>query len=150
VLGNVILAVVSSTSGSFPRKRMRLKSFRFRDWLALLIDRSQRLRFWSNENVTGKGTEKEVTLTGFVAPSEWDEMENIIEVSISTENDAYVVELDKRGQELLDLLYEDISVTGLLLENKPRKKRIRVIHYQIVETDDGYHGDINFDADRDD
>lgn len=86
----------------------------------------------------GKGIKKEpqakeTTITGSVVPSDWDNDDNIIAISISTEDDDYVVEMNKLGEELFDFLDEDVEVIGFVREDRDGSKRIRVISYEVLD-----------------
>jgi uncharacterized membrane protein YcgQ (UPF0703/DUF1980 family) len=95
--------------------------------------------------------QKEETITGYIVPSEWDNEDNVVAISISTDDDDYVVELNKLGEELFDFIDEDVEVTGIVREDKDGTKRVRVISYEVLEdTDDEYDEDEDFDYDNED
>ena len=54
----------------------------------------------------------EVTLVGYVTPSKWDQDDNVIGVSIATDEREYGVEIDRVGEELFDFLEETVEATG--------------------------------------
>jgi uncharacterized membrane protein YcgQ (UPF0703/DUF1980 family) len=94
---------------------------------------------------------KEETVFGYVVPSEWDSDDNVVAISITTDDDDYVVELNKLGEELFDFLDEDVEVTGIVREDKDGTKRIRVTSYEVLEdTEDEYDEDEDYDFDNDD
>ncbi len=94
-------------------------------------------------------TPKEVTLTGFVIPEEWDHNDNVIVIAISTDDENYLVERNKKGQELFDFLDEDVEVTGFVREDRDGTKHISVTTYEIFHMDDveddGDYGDYDDD-----
>jgi uncharacterized membrane protein YcgQ (UPF0703/DUF1980 family) len=93
-------------------------------------------------------TGKEETIVGYVVPSEWDNEDNVVAISISTEDDDYLVEMNKLGEELFDFLDEDVEVTGLVREDRDGTKRIQITTYEVLEdVDDEYEEeeDYNFD-----
>lgn len=94
---------------------------------------------------------REETIVGFVVPSEWDSEDNVVSISITTDDDDYVVEMNKLGEELFDFLDEDVEVTGTVREDKDGTKRIRVISYEVLEdVDDGDEDeDFSYDDDED-
>jgi hypothetical protein len=106
-------------------------------------------------------SEKEETLVGFILPSEWDNNDNVTGISISTDDDEYLVENNKLGEQLFDFLDEDVRVTGLVTEEKDGTKRITISDYEILELtdeeedfdyadeEDDYHYDED-DVDEDD
>lgn len=79
---------------------------------------------------------KELTITGFVTPEEWDNDDNVIAIGISTDDDDYVVELNKLGEELFDFLDEDVEVTGIVRESKDGTKYITVTNYEVLDLDE--------------
>jgi uncharacterized membrane protein YcgQ (UPF0703/DUF1980 family) len=98
-------------------------------------------------------TAKEETIVGYVVPSEWDNEDNVVAISISTEEDDYLVEMNKLGEELFDFLDEDVEVTGLVREDRDGTKRIRITSYEVLEdVDDEYEeeDDYNFDEEDED
>ena len=94
---------------------------------------------------------REETIVGYVVPSEWDSEDNVVSISISTDDDDYVVEMNQLGEELFDFLDEDVEVTGTVREDKDGTKRIRVISYEVLEdVDDGDEDeDFSYDDDED-
>jgi hypothetical protein len=98
-------------------------------------------------------TPKEETIVGYVVPSEWDNEDNVVAISITTDDDDYLVEMNKLGEELFDFLDEDVEVTGIVREDRDGTKRIRITSYEVLEdADDDYEEDAeyNFDDDDDD
>jgi len=93
-------------------------------------------------------TAKEETIVGYVVPSEWDNDDNVVSIAISTEEDDYLVEMNKLSEELFDFLDEDVEVTGLVREDRDGTKRIRITSYEVLEdVDDDFEEeeDYNFD-----
>jgi len=80
---------------------------------------------------------KEETIVGYVVPNEWDNEDNVVSISISTDDDDYVIELNKLGEELFDFLDEDVEVTGIIRDDKDGTKRIRVTSYEVLEDVEG-------------
>lgn len=94
---------------------------------------------------------KEETIVGYVVPNEWDNEDNVVAISISTEDDEYVVELNKLGEELFDFLDEDVEVTGVIRDDKDGTKRIRVTGYEVLEdVEEDYEEDEDFNYDNED
>ena len=77
----------------------------------------------------------EVSVTGIVVPSEWDDDDNVIAVAISTDDEDYIVELNRLGAELFDFLDEDVEVRGILKKGMSGGKWIRVMDYEILGSD---------------
>jgi uncharacterized membrane protein YcgQ (UPF0703/DUF1980 family) len=96
-------------------------------------------------------TPKEETIVGYVVPNEWDNEDNVIAISISTDDDDYLVEMNKLGEELFDFLDEDVEVTGMVREDRDGTKRIRVTSYEVLEdVDEEFEDDDDFGYDDDD
>jgi hypothetical protein len=94
---------------------------------------------------------KEETIVGYVVPNEWDNEDNVVAISITTDDDDYVVELNKLGEELFDFLDEDVEVTGIIRDDKDGTKRIRVSSYEVLEdVEDEYEEDEDFNYDKED
>jgi hypothetical protein len=79
---------------------------------------------------------KEVTLVGYVTPSKWDQDDNVIGVSIATDEKDYTVEIDKVGEELFDFLDETVEATGWVNAGKGGTYRIKVAQYRIVDEEE--------------
>jgi hypothetical protein len=76
---------------------------------------------------------KEVTIKGFVTPNEWDDEDKVGELGISTNDDGYyVVEENKLWEELVDILYEDVEVTGTIKKDKNGTMRIAILDYDVL------------------
>src|SRR4030065_2313528 len=98
-------------------------------------------------------TEREETIVGYVIPSEWDNEDNVISISISTDDEDYLVDLNKLGEELFDFLDEDVEVTGIVRDDKDGTKRIRVTSYEVledVEDENEEDEDLNYDNEDED
>jgi uncharacterized membrane protein YcgQ (UPF0703/DUF1980 family) len=96
-------------------------------------------------------TPKEETIVGYIVPNEWDNEDNVIAISISTDDDDYLVEMNKLGEELFDFLDEDVEVTGMVREDRDGTKRIRVTSYEVLEdVDEEFEDDDDFGYDDDD
>lgn len=94
---------------------------------------------------------KEETIVGYVVPSEWDNDDNVVAISISTDDDDYLVEMNKLGEELFDFLDEDVEVTGTVREDRDGTKRIRVTSYEVLEdVEDEFGEDDDYDYDDED
>jgi len=94
---------------------------------------------------------REETVVGYVIPSEWDSEDNVVSITIATDDDDYVVEMNKLGEELFDFLDEDVEVTGTVRDDKDGTKRIRVISYEVLEdVEDEEFDDEDFSYDDED
>ncbi|MGA1845375.1 MAG: hypothetical protein ACMUIS_12495 [bacterium] len=81
-----------------------------------------------------KVNKKKVTLTGIITAVDWDEDDNVIAVSISTpDEEEYIIEDTPEGEELLDLVFQNIRVTGVIEEDEYGDKIITVESYEVLE-----------------
>ncbi|MBN1105327.1 MAG: hypothetical protein JXL84_18090 [Deltaproteobacteria bacterium] len=76
---------------------------------------------------------REVTVVGYVTPSKWDQDENVIGVSIATDQGDYAVEIDRVGEELFDFVDDVVEATGLVVAGKGGSHRIKVTGYRMVD-----------------
>ena len=63
-----------------------------------------------------KGTGDELTtVRGIVIPVDWDENGNALAVAISSPDEqVYFIELDKKGEKILELIRREIEVSGVV------------------------------------
>ncbi len=97
---------------------------------------------------------KEMVLTGYVTPEDWDDDDNVIAIKISTEEDDYLVNRNKAGKELLQFIDEEVEVTGFVEEDEDGAHHITVISYDVLQLDesdddmdydDFYYDEVDFD-----
>ncbi len=76
-----------------------------------------------------------ITAEGIVVPADWDENGNVIAVAISTyEEDEYIIDCqNEKGRELLAVMRQKISVTGMIKPGTKDRKMITVENYLIKE-----------------
>ena len=73
---------------------------------------------------------KELTVSGLILPVEWDENDKIIGVVIETaDEESYIVEGDKKGQELLKLIHQEVEATGRVKEGEYGNLHIKLTSY---------------------
>ncbi|HUV50573.1 MAG TPA: hypothetical protein VMW78_06095 [Anaerolineae bacterium] len=93
-----------------------------------------------------KKPQKDVTLFGFVSPIEEDD--TVVGIEISTDDDDYLVELNKQGKDLFNYLNEDVEVKGIVTKDKDDNYKINVTSFEAFETEDDEIDDDDYD-DRD-
>jgi hypothetical protein len=72
-----------------------------------------------------------LTLKGIVTASNWDENDQIIEVSLSaTDDEEYVIENSKR---FLDLTQKPIRATGLVTVGKKIHRMINIKKFELLD-----------------
>jgi hypothetical protein len=76
---------------------------------------------------------REVTVVGYVTPSKWDQDDNVIGVSIESDEKEYAVEIDRVGEELFDFVDDLVEATGVVIVGKGGSLRIKVTSYRVVD-----------------
>ena len=80
---------------------------------------------------------EEVTITGYVTPTDWDWDDAVSGVSIETPDDEYMVDPNRLGEELFSELDSEVEVTGFVKEDRDGTKRITITSYEVLsEADD--------------
>lgn len=91
----------------------------------------------------GKKAVKPVTIVGYVRTfGEEDEG-----IEICTDENDYIVEMDKVGKRLHNYIDKDVEVTGTISKDDEGNEVIKVTEFDILETED--EGDDDYDDDRD-
>lgn len=76
-----------------------------------------------------------VTVRGIIIPVAWDGEGNAVSASISCPGEQeYLVQQDKKGNELLKLTREEVEITGVLKRTLKGRKTITVKAYQLVNS----------------
>ena len=84
----------------------------------------------------------EETLRGYVVATEWDKNDNVIEVSIQTDdNDYRVDDSNALGRELFDFLDQEIEVTGVVRQDRHGTNIITATDFEQLEEDDDFQFD---------
>ena len=86
--------------------------------------------------MTFKTKTKEENIRGYVVPTDWDNDDHVIEVSIQTDNDDFEVDQNGLGKELLEFLDKEVEVTGIVHEDRYGMKRITVSDYEVLSEED--------------
>jgi hypothetical protein len=93
-----------------------------------------------------KNSTKEVTKTGFVEEFEYDD--GAYGLKVVTDEDEYIVELDKTGKSLRKLEGEEVEVTGWVTCDKDGSKHLKLESFEVIEYNDDYN-DYDYDGDDD-
>jgi hypothetical protein len=98
-----------------------------------------------------KKANKLETIVGFVEETDEDDVVGVI---ISTDEEPYIVEMNKQGKRLLQEVGSEVEATGEVTRDKDGNKTISIRGYEVFEDedeDDDYDEDDRFyDDDRDD
>ena len=81
----------------------------------------------------GRKAKKKITIIGFVDPLDDDDDNS--GVMISTDNEEYIVEMDQTGEKLLNMIDEEVQVTGQLSIAEDGTKSIVVTHVEYAPYD---------------
>ena len=90
---------------------------------------------------------KEMTIVGVVEEIEEEDGNGVI---IATDDDDYVVELNKQGKRLSQEVDMDVEVTGIITKSGDGTKRITVTKFEVLESDDDDDDDEMYYGDDDD
>jgi hypothetical protein len=93
-----------------------------------------------------KHTGKEITIIGVVEEIEDESGDGVI---IATDDDDYVVELNKQGKRLSQEVDMDVEVTGIVTKDGDGTKRISVTKFEVLESDDDDDDEIYYGDDDD-
>ena len=82
--------------------------------------------------MTEKSTNKPVTIVGYVDPV--DENDRGAGIIITTgDGDEFIVELDKEGMRLMNMIGEQVQVSGIVKRTKRGEEWIRVNKFKVLE-----------------
>ena len=77
---------------------------------------------------------QQVIITGIVTAAQWDEDDDIVAVTISTpDEEEYLVDGTPKGEELLELIYQNVRVTGTVEDDGDGDKIISVKSYEVLD-----------------
>lgn len=91
-------------------------------------------------------TEEEITIAGIVTPIQWDG-NNVIAIGIVTDDDNYIVKLDRVGEELFDFVDDKVKLTGTVKKDRNGNNKIAVVTYEPLGHKDNITDDENHDHD---
>ncbi|WP_207682176.1 hypothetical protein [Desulfonema magnum] len=82
---------------------------------------------------SGRTGYREITTKGIVIPAEWDEKGNPTVIAVAThEEQEYLIDKnDEKSDELLEILHQEIELTGVLGKKVKNRRTITVKKYFI-------------------
>ena len=95
---------------------------------------------------------EEITVVGYVRESQCDEYNHAIGAEIVADDEYFNVEMDGLGEELLEFLYSEVEVRGVIEEEKDGTKSLFVSSYEVLEEgpeddmDEDYGDDFDVDG----
>ncbi|MBK5099933.1 MAG: hypothetical protein JJE15_02935 [Desulfobacteraceae bacterium] len=82
---------------------------------------------------TRKTAERKIR--GIIIPVEWDDDGNVISTTIHTDNEEeYLIDQNKKGEELLGFIHHKVEVTGKLREGAYGNAIMNVRRYRLIGT----------------
>jgi len=98
----------------------------------------------------GKNTSSKITVTGFV--EEYEDDDGNYGLLLDASDEDYLIELDKIGKQLRNLVGEEVEVSGSVIQDPDSFKRLKVEQFELLEPDDGdeYGYDDDYKDDYDD
>lgn len=84
-----------------------------------------------------KARPKEVTLTGTIMPSEWDEDDQVTGIMLLTEDEEeYPIVVNPIQEELLDFVKHEVELTGTLGEDEEGSPIFETISFEVLDEDE--------------
>ena len=74
----------------------------------------------------------EVTVTGTVYATTWDDNDNVIAVVIASMDGEYVVVNNAAGKKLFELEYKVVKASGVVGEDSEGNKTLTVTSYEVI------------------
>jgi len=74
----------------------------------------------------------EITITGVLCASAWDDNDNPTEVVIKNEAGDFAVVNNAAGQQLVELAGKDVQVSGAVKEDNEGRRTITVLNYTLM------------------
>lgn len=91
---------------------------------------------------------KEEILRGYIVATEWDEFDNVTEVSLQTEDNDYAIDLSTAlGREMFDFLDQEIEVTGIVRQDRHGENIITVMDFEQLDEEDDFGLDDDWNRD---
>jgi len=75
---------------------------------------------------------RQVTIVGYVDPIDEDNHDAGIIIS-TNDNEEYLVDLNKQGWKLLDLIGEEVKVQGAVTQTEDGENRISVTKFEVLD-----------------
>jgi len=86
---------------------------------------------------------RQVTIVGYVAPIDEDDHDAGI-IILTDDNEEYLVDLNKQGRKLLDLIGEEVKVHGAVTQTEGGENRISVTKVEAIDYEETYEKDLYY------
>ena len=94
--------------------------------------------------VTRSKINEPVTLVGYIDPVK--QTNNEAGIILTTNNaETFIVELNKEGRRLMNLIDEKVQVTGTVTKTKGGKKQISVTTFNVIEYKETFEDDEEYE-----
>jgi hypothetical protein len=85
------------------------------------------------KTMKGKANDRQYIEKGIVVPVAWNSHGQVTTVAIAAQGESeYIVDGDKAGREMLNLVTKMVTVTGRVRSGKDGKNRITIEKYKLV------------------
>ena len=88
-----------------------------------------------------------MTISGVINALEWDDDDNITAISLSTDDENYIVEPNRLGKELFDCVDEEVEIVGMVSRKGDDELYVKVTGYEILDFFDDDDYDDEYDDD---
>ena len=85
------------------------------------------------------------SIAGYIIASDWDENDNIVEISLQAEIDDYFIVQNRFGKELIEQVDKKVEIRGVVTEDRDGTKWLKVSKYEILSDYDEEENIDNFD-----
>ena len=75
----------------------------------------------------------EVTVTGTVYATAWDDNDNVTAAEIADLDEVYVIVANAAGKELFKLNYRDVKAIGVIGQDSEGNKTLTVSSYEVIQ-----------------
>ena len=75
----------------------------------------------------------EVTVTGTVYATAWDDNDNVTAAVIAGLDEEFVIVANAAGKEMFQLNYRDVKATGVIGQDSEGNKTLSVSNYEVIQ-----------------
>ena len=75
----------------------------------------------------------EVTVTGTVYATAWDDDDNVTAAVIAGLDEEFVIVANAAGKEMFQLNYRDVKATGVIGQDSEGNKTLTVSNYEVIQ-----------------
>ena len=86
---------------------------------------------------------RQVTIVGYVDPVDGDDHKSGIIIS-TNDNEEYLVDLNKQGRKLLDLIGEEVKIHGSVTQTEGGENRISITKFEVLDFKEADEADLYY------